>query len=39
VTDGNGQVVGREPLVTLAAVPAGGIFTRMMDGIRLRFAK
>lgn len=37
VTDGNGQVVGREPLVTLEAVPAGGLLTRTMDGIRLWF--
>jgi D-alanyl-D-alanine carboxypeptidase (penicillin-binding protein 5/6) len=37
VTDGSGQVVGREPLVTLEAVPAGGLVTRTMDGIRLWF--
>ncbi len=37
VIDGNGQVVGREPLVTLEAVPAGGLLTRTMDGIRLWF--
>ncbi|MDE2448141.1 MAG: D-alanyl-D-alanine carboxypeptidase [Gammaproteobacteria bacterium] len=37
VTDGNGQVVGREPLVTLEAVPTGGILTRTMDGMRLWF--
>lgn len=37
VTDGNGQVLGREPLVTLQAVPAGGLLTRAMDGIRLWF--
>ncbi|HEX8755686.1 MAG TPA: D-alanyl-D-alanine carboxypeptidase family protein [Steroidobacteraceae bacterium] len=37
VTDGNGQVVGREPLVTLEAVPAGGLLTRTIDGIRLWF--
>lgn len=37
VTDGNGQVVGREPLVTLEAVPAGGLLTRTMDGMRLWF--
>jgi serine-type D-Ala-D-Ala carboxypeptidase (penicillin-binding protein 5/6) len=37
VTDGNGQVVGREPLVTLEAVPAGGLLTRAMDGMRLWF--
>jgi serine-type D-Ala-D-Ala carboxypeptidase (penicillin-binding protein 5/6) len=39
VTDGNGQVVGREPLVTLEAVPAGGLLTRAMDDIRLWFVK
>jgi D-alanyl-D-alanine carboxypeptidase (penicillin-binding protein 5/6) len=37
VTDGNGQVIGREPLVTLEAVPAGGLLTRTMDGMRLWF--
>jgi serine-type D-Ala-D-Ala carboxypeptidase (penicillin-binding protein 5/6) len=37
VTDGNGRVVGQEPLVTLEAVPAGGLLTRAMDGIRLWF--
>lgn len=37
VTDGNGQVVGREPLVTLQAVPAGGLLTRTLDSIRLWF--
>jgi len=37
VTDGNGQVVGREPLVTLEPVPAGGLLTRVMDGVRLWF--
>ncbi len=37
VADGNGQVVGREPLVTLEAVPAGGLLTRTMDGMRLWF--
>jgi len=35
VADGNGQVVGREPLITLEAVPAGGFLTRTMDSIRL----
>jgi serine-type D-Ala-D-Ala carboxypeptidase (penicillin-binding protein 5/6) len=39
VSDGNGQVVGQEPLVTLEAVPAGGLLTRTMDGIRLWFVK
>jgi serine-type D-Ala-D-Ala carboxypeptidase (penicillin-binding protein 5/6) len=37
VTDGEGRVVGREPLVTLQAVPAGGFLTRTLDGIRLWF--
>lgn len=37
VTDVNGQVVGREPLVTLEAVPAGGFLTRTLDGMRLWF--
>lgn len=37
VTDGNSQVVGREPLVTLEAVPAGGLLTRAVDGVRLWF--
>ncbi len=37
VTDGTGQVVGREPLVTLEAVPAGGLLTRAVDGVRLWF--
>jgi D-alanyl-D-alanine carboxypeptidase (penicillin-binding protein 5/6) len=37
VTDGNGQVIGHEPLVTLEAVPAGGLLTRAMDGMRLWF--
>jgi len=37
VTDGTGRVVGREPLITLEAVPAGGLLTRAMDGISLWF--
>lgn len=37
VTDGTGQVVGREPLVTLEPVPAGGLITRAMDSVRLWF--
>jgi serine-type D-Ala-D-Ala carboxypeptidase (penicillin-binding protein 5/6) len=37
VTDGNGRVVGREPLVTLEAVPAGSFLTRAVDGVRLWF--
>lgn len=39
VSDGSGQIVGREPLVTLEAVPAGGLLTRAMDGVRLWFVK
>ncbi|MGH8288301.1 MAG: D-alanyl-D-alanine carboxypeptidase family protein [Steroidobacteraceae bacterium] len=37
VTDGNGRVVGREPLVTLKSVPEGSFLTRTMDGVRLWF--
>ena len=37
ISDGNGQVVGREPLVTLEAVPTGGLLTRTLDGVRLWF--
>jgi serine-type D-Ala-D-Ala carboxypeptidase (penicillin-binding protein 5/6) len=37
VTDGSGRVLGREPLVTLAAVPAGSLLTRAMDSVRLWF--
>jgi serine-type D-Ala-D-Ala carboxypeptidase (penicillin-binding protein 5/6) len=37
IADGNGQVIGREPLVTLEAVPAGGLLTRAMDSVRLWF--
>jgi serine-type D-Ala-D-Ala carboxypeptidase (penicillin-binding protein 5/6) len=37
VTDGSGQVLGREPLVTLAAVPAGSFLTRTLDDMRLWF--
>jgi D-alanyl-D-alanine carboxypeptidase (penicillin-binding protein 5/6) len=37
VTDGSGRVVGREPLVTLEAVPAGSFLTRTLDGVRLWF--
>ncbi len=35
VSDGSGRVIGHEPLVTLQAVPAGGLFTRAMDRIHL----
>lgn len=37
ITDGNGQLIGSEPLVTLEAVPAGGFLTRTVDSIRLWF--
>ncbi|MDE2050044.1 MAG: D-alanyl-D-alanine carboxypeptidase [Gammaproteobacteria bacterium] len=37
ITDGNGRVVGSEPLVTLESVPAGGLRTRTIDGVRLWF--
>jgi serine-type D-Ala-D-Ala carboxypeptidase (penicillin-binding protein 5/6) len=37
VTDGNGRVVGREPLVTLESVPEGSFLTRTMDSVRLWF--
>jgi serine-type D-Ala-D-Ala carboxypeptidase (penicillin-binding protein 5/6) len=35
VSDAAGTVVGRAPLVMLAAVPQGGLWTRMVDGITL----
>ena len=38
VTDGAGTVVDRSPLVTLAAVPEGGLLTRAVDHVRLWFA-
>lgn len=37
VTDSSGAVVARAPLIPLAPVPAGGLWTRMTDGIRLWF--
>ncbi|HVS75870.1 MAG TPA: serine-type D-Ala-D-Ala carboxypeptidase, partial [Steroidobacteraceae bacterium] len=37
VTDGDGRVVGREPLVTLEPVSEGGLLTRAVDGVRLWF--
>lgn len=39
VTDGAGEVVTRAPLVSLAAVPQGGLWTRMVDTITLWFRK
>jgi D-alanyl-D-alanine carboxypeptidase (penicillin-binding protein 5/6) len=35
--DAAGEVVARAPLVMLAAVPQGGLWTRMVDGITLWF--
>jgi serine-type D-Ala-D-Ala carboxypeptidase (penicillin-binding protein 5/6) len=37
VSDASGEVVARAPLVLLAAVPQGGLWTRMVDGITLWF--
>ena len=37
VADGTGQVIARVPLVALAAVPQGGLWTRAVDGIALWF--
>jgi D-alanyl-D-alanine carboxypeptidase (penicillin-binding protein 5/6) len=37
VADGTGQVIARVPLVALAAVPQGGLWTRVVDGIALWF--
>jgi serine-type D-Ala-D-Ala carboxypeptidase (penicillin-binding protein 5/6) len=37
VTDSTGQVVAQAPLVALAADPAGGLWTRASDSIRLWF--
>jgi len=37
VTDATGQVVARAPLVPLAEVPLGGLWTRMTDSIALWF--
>jgi serine-type D-Ala-D-Ala carboxypeptidase (penicillin-binding protein 5/6) len=39
VTDGNGTVLASAPLVSLAAVPQGGLWTRMVDGIALWLRK
>jgi serine-type D-Ala-D-Ala carboxypeptidase (penicillin-binding protein 5/6) len=35
IADANGAVIARVPLVSLAAVPLGGIWTRMVDSIAL----
>jgi D-alanyl-D-alanine carboxypeptidase (penicillin-binding protein 5/6) len=37
VTDSTGEVLARAPLVSLAAVPQGGLWTRMVDTIALWF--
>jgi D-alanyl-D-alanine carboxypeptidase (penicillin-binding protein 5/6) len=37
VTDGTGEVIARAPLVPLAAVAEGGLWTRMVDDISLWF--
>ncbi|MGH8208941.1 MAG: D-alanyl-D-alanine carboxypeptidase family protein [Steroidobacteraceae bacterium] len=37
VTDSTGEVVAHAPLVPLAAVPAGGLWTRAVDDVRLWF--
>ena len=39
VTDGSGTVLASAPLVALAAVPQGGLWTRMTDGIALWLRK
>ncbi|HUO18595.1 MAG TPA: D-alanyl-D-alanine carboxypeptidase family protein [Steroidobacteraceae bacterium] len=39
VTDGRGTVLASAPLVALAAVPQGGLWTRMTDGIALWLRK
>ena len=39
VTGGTGEVLARAPLVSLAAVPQGGLWTRMVDTIVLWFRK
>jgi serine-type D-Ala-D-Ala carboxypeptidase (penicillin-binding protein 5/6) len=37
VSDGSGATIGRVPLVALAAVPTGGLWTRFCDSIALWF--
>jgi serine-type D-Ala-D-Ala carboxypeptidase (penicillin-binding protein 5/6) len=39
VTDGTGEVIARAPLVPLAPVPQGSLWTRMVDSIALWFRK
>jgi D-alanyl-D-alanine carboxypeptidase (penicillin-binding protein 5/6) len=37
VADGSGAVIGRAPLVSLSAVPQGGLWTRAWDSVSLMF--
>jgi D-alanyl-D-alanine carboxypeptidase (penicillin-binding protein 5/6) len=37
LADGTGEVLARAPLVSLAAVPQGGLWTRMVDTVELWF--
>jgi serine-type D-Ala-D-Ala carboxypeptidase (penicillin-binding protein 5/6) len=37
IADGSGTLIARVPLVTLAAVPQGGLWTRAMDSMSLWF--
>jgi D-alanyl-D-alanine carboxypeptidase (penicillin-binding protein 5/6) len=39
LTDGTGEVLARAPLVSLAAVPPGGLWTRMVDTVVLWFRR
>jgi serine-type D-Ala-D-Ala carboxypeptidase (penicillin-binding protein 5/6) len=39
VADGTGEVLVRAPLVSLAAVPQGGLWTRLVDTVALWFRK
>ncbi|HYL01060.1 MAG TPA: D-alanyl-D-alanine carboxypeptidase family protein [Steroidobacteraceae bacterium] len=39
LTDGTGEVLARAPLVSLAAVPQGGLWTRMVDTVVLWFRR
>ena len=39
LTDGTGEVLARAPLVSLAAVPQGGLWTRIVDSVELWFRK
>jgi D-alanyl-D-alanine carboxypeptidase (penicillin-binding protein 5/6) len=39
LADGAGEVLARAPLVSLAAVPQGGLWTRMVDTVELWFRK